>query len=171
MNRSPLNSIGFDRIFDIFGEFANAVPTSAAQTGYPPYSIKKLPDNKYVIGLAVAGFSMNELSVQQNKNTIFVAGNKVEDDSDYIHKGIAARSFTRKFAIADTVVVESVALDNGILEITLHNKLPEETITNFEIKTSTPQLLQETKQLDADPRARRSKPGTTSAGLYGNNGN
>ena len=130
-------TVGFDRLFDLVDrQFANSV-----NTGYPPYNIIKLDENNYQIELAVAGFSLDELSITQNSNELLIEGQPTfkefqdephiewqqnEDPRHYIHKGIANRSFKRNFTLADHVEVKNAKLELGILRIQLERKLPEE---------------------------------------------
>lgn len=118
-------TVGFDRLFDdLDRQFANS-----ANLGYPPYNILKLDENNYTIELAVAGFSMDELNITQTQNELLVEGvpyAKETNNSGYLHKGIANRSFKRLFTLADHVEVKSATLDLGILSIDLERVVPEE---------------------------------------------
>lgn len=118
-------TVGFDRLFDeLDRQYANS-----ANIGYPPYNILKLDENNYTIELAVAGFSMDELNITQTRNELLVEGvpyTKETNNSGYLHKGIANRSFKRVFALADHVEVKSAMLELGILKIDLERVVPEE---------------------------------------------
>lgn len=100
--------------------------------GYPPYNIVKVDDNKYVIEMAVAGFGRQNIDIEIANNTLTVKGGLTLDQLDpgvpmqYLYKGIADRSFTRKFTLADTVEVKNAELINGMLKLWLENIIPEE---------------------------------------------
>jgi molecular chaperone IbpA len=102
---------------------------TASNTGYPPYNIIRVDEDAYQIELAVAGFSMNELSITLDKNELIIEGipNEHEDDiALFLHKGIANRNFIRTFKIAEHVEVKDASLELGILKITLERNVPEE---------------------------------------------
>lgn len=118
------NTVGFDR----FGSLLDAAMSSDRQSaGYPPYDIELVGENKYAITLAVAGFQDNEVDVQLENGVLTVRGKKedAKKDSRYLHRGIATRSFERKFNLADHVEVVSAQLDNGLLKIALVREIPE----------------------------------------------
>ena len=118
------SSIGFDR----FGALLDsALRTEHKPTGYPHYDIQVLDENSYAITLAVAGFDQSELDIQTEKNLLTVKGNKdnPEQQSNYLHRGIANRSFERKFNLADHVEVTAAELKNGLLTIQLLREIPE----------------------------------------------
>jgi molecular chaperone IbpA len=117
-------TIGFDRMFD---DMQNAFTTNATG-GYPPYNIVKESDTSYTISLAVAGFDKEELTIEQDGNTLSISAEKKEADDkvEYLHKGIGTRSFNREFSLADYVEVTSSKLDNGILIVTLEQNIPDE---------------------------------------------
>lgn len=117
--------IGFDRMFDDL----DRVFTNSVAGGFPPYNITIGGDNnEYQVTLAVAGFTMDDIDIVHDRNVLRVAGNTNEKEEDvrYLHKGIAARSFKREFALADHVQVTSADLENGMLTITLVREVPEE---------------------------------------------
>ena len=118
------STIGFDR----FGSLLDAAMKSERQaSGYPPYDIELVDENRYAITVAVAGFLDTEIEVQVEKGVLTVRGRKEEarKDSRYLHRGIATRSFERKFNLADHVEVQSARLDNGLLSIALVKEIPE----------------------------------------------
>lgn len=94
---------------------------------FPPYNVIKVEDNTYLIEFAIAGFSKKDIKVSQEKNALILEGS-IEDDEykEYLHKGIATRSFTRTIALADYVEVRGAEYDNGILTIKLVRELPKE---------------------------------------------
>lgn len=119
-------TIGFDRLFsEIDRQWANSV-----NTGYPPYNISKQSENNYQIDLAVAGFKMDDLTITQTQTELKVEGSIAESTNetatDYLHKGIATRAFSRVFTLADHMEVKTAKLEHGILSILLERKIPEE---------------------------------------------
>jgi len=92
---------------------------------YPPYNILKVDDNKYVIEMAVAGFGKQNLDIEIQDGTLIISGSSAQAADEYIYKGIADRSFTRKFSIADTVEIKNADLFNGMLKIWLENIIPD----------------------------------------------
>ncbi|MET3660298.1 Hsp20 family protein [Aquamicrobium ahrensii] len=122
---SPLfrSSIGFDRLVNAL-EAASRVESI---DNWPPYDIAKTDEDDYRITMAVAGFSEDELSITQEQNMLLVAGSKATDENaQYLHRGIAGRSFQRRFQLADHVRVEGATLVNGLLTIDLRREIPEE---------------------------------------------
>ncbi len=116
------SAIGFDRMAN---QFETAFRNDAS--GYPPYNIELMNENHYNISIAVAGFAEDELELEVKENILKVSGNKKTDDKGkkYLHRGIANRSFERSFQLADYVYVESAALKDGLLNITLIREIPE----------------------------------------------
>ena len=113
--------IGFDRVFDA----VQRVNTSEAN--FPPYNIKKLDDENYEITLALAGFKKSELSVVVEDGNLIVKGEQAETSkSEFLHKGIAERNFTRTWALADEVKVTGSKLEDGVLTISLVHEIPED---------------------------------------------
>jgi molecular chaperone IbpA len=122
---SPLfrSSVGFDRIFDLL---ENATRVQALDN-WPPYNIEKAGEDQYRISMAVAGFSPDELNLTSQPNWLVVSGQKQgEESTQYLHRGIATRSFERRFELADHVKVKDARLDNGLLTIELVREVPEE---------------------------------------------
>lgn len=117
------NSIGFDRLAALLDSTLN---TDSVGSGYPPYNIEVLEENRYAITLAVAGFSRSELDIQVEKGVLSVRGKKTGDvERKYLHQGIANRTFERKFNLADYVEVSGAELNNGLLTINLIKEIPE----------------------------------------------
>jgi len=123
---TPLYSstIGFDRIgslLDTMNSFEGNTPS------YPPYNIERVSENAYRISMAVAGFSDGDLDIEVKENTLAIRGEKrvEQESSTYLHRGIAARSFERRFQLADYVMVKGATLENGLLHIDLERELPE----------------------------------------------
>ncbi len=123
---SPLyrSSIGFDRMGSLLD---NALRSQKAAVGYPPYDIEATGDDRYAITLAVAGFQESELDLQVEKGVLRVSGKKADDSEDksYLYRGIANRSFERKFNLADFIEVSGADLKNGLLTISLVKEVPE----------------------------------------------
>ena len=127
---SPLyrQTVGFDRLLDMLD---NSMEASNAPPTYPPYNIERTGDNAYRITLAVAGFNSDEISIETKENTLSVRGAKTEETlvnqaPELLYQGIAARSFERRFQLADFVTVTGASLVNGLLHIDLLRELPEE---------------------------------------------
>ncbi|MBU0831206.1 MAG: Hsp20 family protein [Alphaproteobacteria bacterium] len=150
---SPLfrSSIGFDRMLNAL-EAASRVESI---DNWPPYDIIKTGEDDYRIAMAVAGFTQDELTITQEQNMLFVAGQKANDDNQqYLHRGIAGRSFQRRFELADHVRVVGAGLVNGLLTVDLKREIPEE-MKPRQIAISTDVALPkvETKQIEADKQA------------------
>ena len=118
-------SVGYDSMFDrLFGE--NFHPTNSQQ-GYPPYNIRKEGDTKYFIELAVAGLSEDDLEVELKESVLEIRSKQSkEDESKYVHRGIATRTFMRSFTLADDMVVKGCQLVNGMLTVELEKVIPED---------------------------------------------
>lgn len=120
------STVGFDRLFDML-ENSTA---GQAQENYPPFDLIKLGDNDYRIELAVAGFRPDEIDITAQQNVLVVSGKKKEEaegsrGSDYIYRGIATRSFERRFALADHIQVRGADLKDGLLSVELVREIPE----------------------------------------------
>lgn len=115
-------SIGFDRMAQLLDQ-ANRIDQTPS---YPPYNIETLGENNYRITLAIAGFCEQDLEITSEQNTLTVKGKKETDgERQFIHQGIANRSFERRFQLADHVLVKSADMDNGLLHIELEREIPE----------------------------------------------
>ena len=144
---SPLyrSTVGFDRLFNML----DSVSSNAAPS-YPPYNIEKTGENAYRISMAVAGFAEKDLNVEVKHNSLVVRGEQSESEGDesreILYRGIAARSFERRFQLADHVEVKSARLENGLLHLDLVRHIPEEekprtiTIQNGDVKTIEAQV-------------------------------
>ena len=115
------STVGFDRLFSLLNQF------ETEETTYPPYNIEKTGDDTYRITLAVAGFVEDELSVDMKEGTLIVSGAKrpEDDKKSYLHRGIAARNFSRRFQLADHVQVAGAFIANGLLNVELVREVPE----------------------------------------------
>jgi molecular chaperone IbpA len=119
------STVGFDRLFDML-ENNNL---GQAQENYPPFDLIKKGENDYCIELAVAGFKPDEIDITAQQNVLIVSGRKNEETEqkgdDYIYRGIANRSFERRFALADHIQVRGADLKDGLLSIELKREIPE----------------------------------------------
>lgn len=115
--------IGFDSVFNKM----NQVNTMKDHK-YPPYNIIKLGEDRYLLEMAVAGFGEDDfdITVQDGILTINGSVDGVDEDAEYLHKGIATRSFSRAFTMADSLRVERVTLDKGVLAVRLVNVVPDD---------------------------------------------
>lgn len=117
------SSVGFDRVP---GMLQSAMKLTEADVGYPPYNIERIGDDRYQIALALAGFSKDDIDLTVERNELTIRG-KAEDnkDHDYLHRGIAGRSFERRFNLAEHIEVDGATFENGLLVIDLKRELPE----------------------------------------------
>lgn len=119
------STVGFDRLFDML-ENSNLGQT---QENYPPFDLIKKGENDYSIQLAVAGFKPDEIDITAQQNVLVVTGRKSDEtskeDGDFIYRGIANRSFERRFALADHIQVKGADLKDGLLSIELVREIPE----------------------------------------------
>ena len=108
---------------DMFKDLESMSKQIAKAATYPPYNIKQVKDNKFVIELAVAGFAKTDIEITLEGNKLVVKGNAQEQDvpEDFIFKGIANRNFTREFKLADKIEIKDAELANGMLKIWLEN--------------------------------------------------
>ena len=142
---SPL-LLGFEHLEQILDR---ASRTSAE--GYPPYNIEQTSDNGLRITLAVAGFSMNDLSVTIEDNQLMIRGRQVEDsDRVYIHRGIAARQFQRSFVLAEGIDVAGADMDNGLLHVDLERIVPEPEVRTIHISERVKVTNKEPKTIDVE---------------------
>lgn len=117
-------TVGFEPILKRLAEMTEHMPKIPT---YPPYNIKKVDENKYVIEMAVAGFGRQDLELELKEDVLTVTGRTGTDEAtEYLYKGIADRAFTRQFTLADTVIVKNADLINGMLKIWLERFIPEE---------------------------------------------
>ena len=144
-------SLGFERLFDDIEKLLNMDSAKITQS-FPPHNIIKLDDTHYVVELAVAGFSKDEIEITSEDGTLTIKGERKDKDVDvtYLHRGIGTRSFTKTLTIAETVEVKGAEFKDGILRVGLENIIPEHKkprkieIGN-ELKEFKLQLLQEKK--------------------------
>lgn len=125
LDLTPLfrTSVGFDRMAQMMNQ-AHRIDQQNAS--YPPYNIETLDENQYQITLALAGFTENDLEITSEQNVLVIRGKTNSDvERKYLHRGIANRSFERKFQLADHVKVTTAAMENGLLHVQLMKEIPE----------------------------------------------
>ena len=116
-------AIGFDRTLQLL-ERANQSPTN---TSYPPYNIVKHDAENFSIELALAGFDKKDITISKEKEVLNIEGKQKEGETlEYVHRGLASRSFKRTFTLADDIVVKGADMKNGILSVSLERIVPEE---------------------------------------------
>ena len=123
---SPLyrTSVGFDRLASMM----NSATRQETGNSYPPYNIRTTGEDNYQITMAVAGFSEDDIEITTEQNRLLVIGKREDEEQEqgeYLHRGIATRSFERRFNLADHVKVVGANLENGLLHIDLERELPE----------------------------------------------
>ncbi|MEM8937273.1 MAG: Hsp20 family protein [Pseudomonadota bacterium] len=116
------STVGFDRVFDLLDAAGKS-----ESSGYPPYNIERLDENEYRITLAVAGFAEDDLDIEVRENTLTITGNRgdANDEREFLYRGIAARSFERRYQLAEHVKISTARLANGLLHIDLQREIPE----------------------------------------------
>ncbi len=120
-------SIGFDSLFDRLFDM-----DTTRDSGYPPYNIRKINELQYVIELALAGFSKDDIEVEVTEGQLAIRSKKLEEktevnsDDSFVHKGIARRSFMRTFTLSDDIIVKGADLKDGMLIIDLEKVIPDE---------------------------------------------
>lgn len=123
---SPLyrSTVGFDRLFSLLD---NMTQPENGQS-YPPYNIERTGEDAYRITMAVAGFAGDEISIEAKQHSLTVTAEKNEQEEEgreMLFRGIAARSFERRFQLADHVEVKNASMENGLLHIDLVREIPE----------------------------------------------
>jgi len=123
---SPLyrTTVGFDHLSSLLDAVTHS---DSSGNGYPPYNIELLEQDHYRITMAVAGFVEDELDIQSEQRTLTVKGRKPDQEVErnYLHQGIAARNFERRFQLAEHIEVSGARLENGLLHIDLVREVPE----------------------------------------------
>jgi molecular chaperone IbpA len=125
-------TVGFDSMFDrLFGALDHPNPNPNNKQGYPPYNIRKDGETKYFIEMAVAGLSEDDMEVELKEGILSVRSGvgmmkKEEEEVEYVHRGIAKRTFERSFTLSDDVIVKGCDLNNGMLIVELEKVIPEE---------------------------------------------
>ncbi len=158
---SPLfrSTVGFDRL----SRMLETSMLNEQDSAYPPYNIVKVSDDQYRITMAVAGFAEDELDITSKENQLIVQGRAKErggeENVTYLHRGIAARAFERRFQLADHIKVAAAALENGLLTVSLVREIPEE------MKPRKIQILSGSdKLLEHDGDAKKASGKKTAAG-------
>ena len=97
-------------------------------SNYPPYNIVKIDAENFSIELAIAGFDKKDISITKEKETLLIEGSKesLNEDTEYVHRGLSGRTFNRRFTLADDIVVKGADMKNGILSVSLERIIPEE---------------------------------------------
>ena len=120
-------SVGFDSMFD---RWESAFSVEGTRSSYPPYNIRREGDEKYFIELAIAGLNEDDLEVSLQSQILNIRSKKEnsgsEENTNYVHRGIAKRQFEREFTLSDDIVVKGCDLTNGMLTIELEKIIPEE---------------------------------------------
>lgn len=116
------STIGFDRFDDLFNSLVRAEPAS-----YPPYDVEKKGDDEYRIVVAAAGMAEEDLEIQVEKDVLTIGSSKREtqNETTYLHRGIAQRAFKLSFRLADHIEVQGASLKNGLLSVELVRRVPE----------------------------------------------
>ena len=117
-------SVGFDTIFDRFFDM-----DTTRDSGYPPYNIRKINEAQYVIEIALAGFSKEDIEVEVTEGNLTIRSKEekeTDEDESFVHKGIAKRSFLRSFTLSDDIIVNGADLKDGMLIINLEKVIPDE---------------------------------------------
>jgi HSP20 family molecular chaperone IbpA len=145
---SPL-LLGFDHIERVL----DRVNKTAAE-GYPPYNIEQTGEHKLRITLAVAGFGEDDLTVNVEDNQLVIRGKQQDDVGHrvFIHRGIAARQFTRSFVLAEGIEVKGAEINNGLLHVDLERPVPQPKVTQVRIKSANGKKPT-AKTIDVDPGA------------------
>ena len=139
-------SIGFDSMFNRLANF----PQQPEVGAYPPYNIRKEDDYNFVIEIALAGFSEKDVEVELTENILSIRsidekGKENLDTPDYVHRGIANRSFSRKFTLADDIIVKGAEFQNGLLNISLERVIPDEKKPRI-IPITNPNVIEHKKK-------------------------
>jgi molecular chaperone IbpA len=115
------NAIGFEALFDRLNDRA-----LNNNEGYPPYDIVRRGEDEFQISIALAGFSRDEITITAEASQLTVTGKRPEkDDTEYLYRGISARSFERRFNLADYIEVDGATFENGLLHINLVRRVPD----------------------------------------------
>jgi len=116
-------SIGFDRLHELMDESLRSEP----EEQYPPYNIVRTGEETYQISLALAGFKPDQITVTAQQGSLLIAGQSDEkqDNGQFLYRGIAGRSFQRRFNLAEYVEVTNASMEHGVLRIELERRVPE----------------------------------------------
>ena len=130
-------TVGYDKFFKDIEEVTKNVTKNVPS--YPPYNIKQVSKNKYVIEMAVAGFAKSDIEITLEGNKLVIKGaakeNELKEEENFLFKGIANRDFTRSFTIADKIEIGQAEMVNGMLRVWLENLVQtQDTIKKIAIK-------------------------------------
>lgn len=144
--------VGFDdnwnRMAKLHDDLTKNIPN------YPPYNIRKVEDNKYVIEMAVAGFGKSDVEITLDGNKLIISGNTSDDKDNFLFKGIANRAFTRTFALDDHIEIENAEMVNGMLKIALEKIIPDhKKPRKIEVVDKDSQPKKTTKQFLSEDKA------------------
>ncbi|WP_321364986.1 Hsp20 family protein [uncultured Celeribacter sp.] len=143
-------TVGFDQIADLMDR---VLTQEVSQPSYPPYNIEKTSDDAWRISLAVAGFSTEDIGIEQRENALVITARKADSEEEkaktYLHRGIATRAFERRFTLAEHVRVTGASHENGMLHIDLKREVPE-ALKPRRIEIAGPNTV-ETKVIESDP--------------------
>ena len=114
--------VGFDTLFDELEKVSNFKENS-----FPAYNIEKTGNLSYEITIALAGFKETQLNIEVEQSILKIStlNEDPAENRNYLHKGIATRTFTKQFRLADNVEVDNASFENGLLVIKLHKNIPE----------------------------------------------
>lgn len=153
MNRLSLFSSPFLLGFDRLEEMLDRVSRTSAD-GYPPYNVESLGENSLRITLAVAGFERDELVIAIENNELVIRGKQADDPNRvFLHRGIAARQFQRRFVLAEGIEVKGASLENGLLHIDLVRPEPKTISRTVEINVNEPVGAKARKTGESTPNA------------------
>lgn len=142
-------TVGFDQIADLMDR---VLTQEVSQPSYPPYNIERTSDDAWRISLAVAGFSTEDIGIEQRENALVITARKAENEEEkaktYLHRGIATRAFERRFTLAEHVRVTGASHENGMLHIDLKREVPE-ALKPRRIEIAGPNAV-ETKVIESD---------------------
>ncbi|PZX09762.1 Hsp20 family protein [Celeribacter halophilus] len=145
-------TVGFDQIADLMDR---VLTQDVSQPSYPPYNIEKTAEDAWRISLAVAGFSTEDIAIEQRENALVISARRADSEEDkgktYLHRGIATRAFERRFTLAEHVKVTGASHENGMLHIDLKREVPE-ALKPRQIAIAGPKTV-ETKVIEKDAEA------------------
>lgn len=147
------STLGFDRFFNEVEKLLDSDLKPHTATTFPPHNIIKVDESHYVVELAVAGFSKDEIDITLQEGNLVIKGSKQEkNDVTYLHRGIGTRSFTKNLTLADTIEVRGAEFVDGILRVALENVIPEskkpqKIEIGSDLKIFKPELLTEEKKV------------------------
>jgi molecular chaperone IbpA len=125
---TTFESVFNDPFFLGFGDqFHRWTTNKTTSSSFPPYNVKQIDEDNYVVELAVAGYDRDEINVTVDKDTLVIKSERENDDkADYLHKGIAGRNFTQTFTLGEYMIVKSASLENGLLSVKIEREIPDE---------------------------------------------